>query len=105
MMTGMILMPLSMGPALKFLGLKGLLIPLLFGILMFISAIQAERLKKKNNIQTYSEILAYMENKKINKEKLKKEKENLNKTNILMMFVSAGIALLLIGVGFIVFIF
>lgn len=105
MLIGMILMTLSMGPALKFLGLKGLLIPLLFCILMFISAIQAERLKKRNNIQTYSEILAYVENKEIDKEKLKRERENLYKTKILMMLVSACIALLLIGVGFIVFIF
>jgi transcriptional regulator with XRE-family HTH domain len=105
MITGMVLMPLSLAPVLKFLGLKGLLIPLLFCILMFISTIQTERLKKKNNIQTYSEILAYMENKEIDKEKLKKERENLSKSKCLMMFVSACITLLLIGVGSIVFFF
>ncbi len=105
MITGMVLMPLSMAPALRFLGLKGLLIPFIFCILMFVSAVQAERLKKKNNIQTYSEILAYMENKEIDREKSKKERKNLNRTKCLMMLASACITLLLIGAGFIVFIF
>lgn len=105
MIINMVLMPLSIAPALKLLGLKGLLIPLVFSILMFIFAIQTERLKKKNNIQTYSEILAFMENKEIDKEKVKKERENLNKSKNLMAFVCACIALLLAGVGFIVFLF
>lgn len=98
-------MALSTGPALKFLGLWGLLIPLLFSIVMFVSAIQSERLKKKNNIQTFSEILAYMENKDVDEEKLKKERENLGRNTILMMLASAGFALLFIGLGFIVFLF
>lgn len=105
MMAGGLLMCLSMGPALKFLGLWGLLIPLLFSVLMFVSAIQSERLKKKNNIQTFSEILAYMEKKEVDEEKLKKERENLGKNTILMMLASAGLALLFVGLGFIVFLF
>ncbi len=105
MLTSMILMPLSMAPALKAFGLKGLFIPSLFCISMFICAIQAESLKKKNNLQTYSEILAYMEYKEIDKETLKKERENLNRNNILLMLASGGITLLLIGIGFIVFLF
>lgn len=70
---------------------------------MFISALQAEKLKKKNNIQTYSEILAYMENKEIDTEKSKEERKHLRKTKGLMMLVSACVTLLLIGVGYIVF--
>lgn len=103
MIIGMLLMPLTLAPALRFLGLKGLLIPLFFGIIMSISAFQAERFKKKNNIQTYSEILAYMENKESDKEKVKKEKENVVKYNILKVLLSAGFTLFLIGVGSIVF--
>ncbi len=102
MITGMILMPLSIAPAVKILDLWGLLIPLFFSIIMFVSAIQAEKLKKKHNIQTYSEILAYMENKEVNKEKLKKEKQIISQSNILMVFVSAFVTLLLIGAGYIV---
>lgn len=62
MIAGMVLMPLSIGPAVRFLGTKGLLVTFLFGTVMLVSAVQAERLKKKNNVHTYSEILAYMEN-------------------------------------------
>ncbi len=102
MITGMILMPLSIAPALKFLDLWGLLIPLLFSIIMFISAMQAEKLKKKNNIQTYSEILAYMENKEVDKEKRKKERGNISQSKIFMVFVSACVTLLLIGAGYII---
>ncbi|MDF2609844.1 MAG: helix-turn-helix family protein [Lachnospiraceae bacterium] len=105
MIAGMVLMPLSIAPAVRFLGLKGLLIPLFFGIIMSISTLQAERLKKKNNIQTYSEILAYMENKESDKEKVKKEKEHINRNNILMVLASAGFALLLAGLGSIVLLF
>lgn len=103
MIAGMVLMPLSIAPAIRFLGLKGLLIPMFFGILMSISTFQTEKLKKKNNIQTYSEILAYMENKDTDKVKVKTEKVNVVKYNILKVLLSAGFTLLLIGVGSIVF--
>ncbi len=102
MIIGMVLMALSIVPALKFLGIKGLSITLVFCVVMLVSSIQAERIKKKNNIQTYSEILAYMENKDIDKEKIKKEKKNLKKTKVLLMLGSGFITLILIIVGIIV---
>lgn len=104
MFIGMVLMPLSMGPALKFLGLKGLVIPLFFAILMMVSAIQAERLKKKNNVQTYSEILAYMENKEVDKEKVQEEKKHSARSNVFKMVAALCITLVLVGIGFIIFI-
>lgn len=102
MIIGMVLMSLSIAPALKILDLKGLSIPLIFFIIMLVSAIKAERIKKKNNIQTYSEILAYMDNKEIDKEKLKKEKKNLKKTKVLLMLGSGFITLILIVVSCVV---
>lgn len=38
---------------------------ILGGIIMFYSAIKAEKIKKKLDIQTYSEIMAYMEGKEV----------------------------------------
>ncbi len=60
---------------------------------------------KKKQYSTYSEILAYMENKETDKEKVKIKKENVVKYNILKVLLSAGFTLLLIGVGSIVFLF
>lgn len=74
MLAGMILMPLSvvlMSP--RFLGIKGVFLPLLIGIVTFIQAIQIEQIKKKNNLRTYADILAYMEGKAIDSEVQKKQ--------------------------------
>lgn len=105
MLAGMLLMPLSMGPAVKFLGLRGLIIPFLFAVLMFISAIQVEKIKKNNNMQTYTEILAYMENKEVDEEKLKEEKADFKKSKVFLMLISAVVTLILMGIGSVVVLF
>lgn len=43
----------------------GMVMTILGGIIMFYSAIKAEKIKKKLDIQTYSEIMAYMEGKEV----------------------------------------
>ena len=104
MLAGMVLMPLSIGPAVKFLGLKGLFITLLLGIFMFICAIKVEAMKKKHQLQTYSEILAYMENTEPDRKQSEKERAHLGKTKVLMMIACACFALLLAGIGLLVFV-
>ena len=43
----------------------GMVMTILGGIIMFYSAIKAEKIKKKLDIQTFSEIMAYMEGKEV----------------------------------------
>ena len=104
MLAAMVLMALSIGPVFKYLGLPGLIIPLLFAVMMFVSAVQTEKLKKKNNIQTYAEILAYMENREYVRPGPEKGRK-LPEAKIVKMLAGAVAALLLIGIGMMVFLF
>ncbi len=104
MMIAMILAPLSIFPAFKFLGLWGLIIPAIFAIIALTASIVLEIAKKKNSIKTYSEILAFMENKEPNKDKVEQEKKKWTKTRIFMMIVCAVITLALATASYFVFI-
>lgn len=103
MSISMVLMPLSIAPVIRFLYPGGLIIPLVLCIIMFIAAIKVEKLKKKNNIQTYSEILAYMENKEVDPQKAAHEQKHKTRNMIFMMAGCAAITFLLALIGIILF--
>lgn len=103
MLISLILAPLSIAPAFRFLGLTGLIIPAVLGIICITASIILERAKKKNNVKTYSEILAFMENKEPDKGKVANEKSKWPKTRILMMVATAVITLALIAISTFIF--
>ena len=105
MVIGMALMALSIAPSIKFLGIKGFLIPLVFAALMLLSGLQAEKIKKKNNLQTYAGILAYMQNRETSTEENRAGKSTFGDKGIVKALIGAGAALILTAIGFIIFAF
>jgi len=103
MLVFMILMPLSIAPAFKFFDLKGLMIPAAFAIIMLFSSLQVEKMKKQKKLETFSEILAYMEDREVDSEKVKEEKKYKIRNDIFMMVVSAVVTLILVIISFILF--
>lgn len=102
MLVFMILTPLSIPPALKWLGLAGLSIPAVFAAAMTLAAVKLEKMKKKNNIETYSEILAFMESREVDPEKNERDKRNKLRAAALKLVVSASAAVILLAVSFFV---
>ncbi|EEK86411.1 transcriptional regulator [Bacillus cereus m1550] len=88
----------SIGLAIKYFGNVGLIIPFVFWVIAMTAAIKIDIIKKRENIKTYSEIVAFMENKDVNAEREKRDKKKyiIQKTLIVVgvSLVSGIIALL-----------
>lgn len=88
----------SIGLAIKYFGNVGLIIPIVFWIIAMAAAIKIDIIKKRENIKTYAEIVAFMENKDVNAERDKRDKKKyiIQKTLIVVgvALVSGIIALL-----------
>lgn len=88
----------SIGLAIKYFGNVGLIIPVVFWIIAMTAAIKIDIIKKRENIKTYAEIVAFMENKDVNAERDKRDKKKyiIQKTLIVVgvALVSGIIALL-----------
>ncbi|KRO00750.1 helix-turn-helix transcriptional regulator [Companilactobacillus kimchiensis] len=75
----------------------GFIVPiLLWGIGMF-AAIKIDLIKKKYNLKTYQEILAFDEGREVSSEFKKKSRQNYWKREFLMIIISIVIILLLSG--------
>ena len=92
LLAAVILLPV---PLLKLFGWYGL-IPelLLWGIAMYF-ALRLERIKKANNVQSYREILAFSEGKKLDEIEQKVEAGKRPYQKILLALLTAGITLLI----------
>ncbi|TDM12885.1 helix-turn-helix domain-containing protein [Macrococcus lamae] len=91
MMLGFILLSIiSMGAALKFSdSWFGWLIPLILWMISMYFAIKIEKLKNKYNVQTYKEILDYMENGyQVNQKSRNNKKYFIEKTIIVAAFTA-----------------
>ncbi len=66
----------------------------IFSITMFF-ACRAERIKKENHVQTYREIVAFMEGKRLNAQEQWKEKGKLPYQRIFMTVISGALALII----------
>lgn len=89
-----ILTTLSIGPSLNFWGNKGLIIPVIFYVVAMIAGMKLEKIKKDNNLKTYEEILAFMENGDVNSARAKRnEKKDFWHTALIVLVFSliAGI--------------
>ncbi|HDR8043328.1 helix-turn-helix transcriptional regulator [Bacillus thuringiensis] len=88
----------SIGLAIKYFGNVGLIIPFVFWVIAMTAAIKIDIIKKRENIKTYAEIVAFMENKDVNAERDKRDKKKyiIQKTLIVVgvALVSGIIALL-----------
>lgn len=88
----------SMGLAIKYFGNVGLIIPFVFWVIAMTAAIKIDIIKKRENIKTFAEIVAFMENKDVNVERDKRDKKKyiIQKTLIVLgvSLVSGIIALL-----------
>lgn len=103
MLGCMVLTMISIAPAVRFLGLIGLIIPGVFAVTMMILAIVIEKIKKENNLGTYSEILAYMENRAVDPEKVSKERMHQTANMILLVAAVALTAMVLAAASFLLF--
>lgn len=98
MIISFILMVISLPLGVKF-NYYLFVIPFAFWIVTMVLAIKVEKIKKANNIQTYKEILNYMEKGEIPEEK--KEQESLK-----VKVIKATLGALVGGVlGYLIFIF
>ncbi|MGX7013578.1 helix-turn-helix domain-containing protein [Vagococcus silagei] len=98
-----VLTPLSFGPTMKYLGFKGMWIPLVLGSWMLFSCWMVERLKKRQNLKTYSQIISFMEQTKVDDEKVAEELKYHKVKNVVAGMVSGIVTLLLISISFFLF--
>lgn len=90
---------ISIPPTLKFLDLWGLIIPAVLYAICAVAAFKIEKLKKKNDVKTYAEIVAFMENKDVDEaRKLRDRKRDIrNKALIVLSFGAAALILTLLS--------
>lgn len=104
MLISGILLPLSMGATLKFLGItKFIIISIILILILAISAIKIELIKKRNNLKTYSEILYFIDNIPIDSKTNKKEYKNLNRISFIYALLAAIVTTILILISFFIF--
>lgn len=98
----LILTPLSIGPTFRLWGLKGLWVTVVFIVWLMISCFKLEKIKKDNNLKTYSEILAFIEDKdQPRKEIVDLELKKINQWDSLVGILSAIIGIILIAISII----
>ena len=85
--ASMVMVILSLIPLVVFLDLRWWLLTIPFLALLFLTFIQAERLRRSNNIETYAEILAFVENREIDLEELRMKREGINKRWRLVKYI------------------
>jgi transcriptional regulator with XRE-family HTH domain len=84
----MLLVMFSAYPLFNIDGYIGVIIWILFFIITFITATIIEKFKKKNNIQTYKEIIAFTENKSLSYEEIQQEIGKRNYQKILLAILT-----------------
>lgn len=94
-LSEMLILTVSAYPLFKLEGFIGILIWLLFLVITFATATLIERFKKNNNIQTYKEILAFVDGKQLTYEEAQQEIGKRMYQKILFAFLVGVIALIL----------
>ena len=80
----MLIVMFSAYPLFTLDGYIGVIIWALFFVITFVTVIVIEKFKKKNDIQTYKEIIAFMENKSLSYEEVQQEIGKRNYQKILL---------------------
>lgn len=92
----LLILAITAYPLFKLEGNIGVIIWILFFIITFFTAGIAEKIKKNNNIQTYKEILAFINNKQLNYEERQQELGKRMYQKILFAIL-AGVIVLIIN--------
>ncbi len=91
----MLIVMLSAYPLFTLDGYIGVIIWALFFVITFVTAIVIEKFKKKNDIQTYKEIIAFMENKSLSYEEVQQEIGKRNYQKILLAILTGLITFII----------
>ena len=91
----MLIVMLSAYPLCTLDGYIGVIIWALFFVITFVTAIVIEKFKKKNDIQTYKEIIAFMENKSLSYEEVQQEIGKRNYQKILLAILTGLITFII----------
>ena len=91
----MLIVMFSAYPLFTLDGYIGVIIWALFFVITFATAIVIEKFKKKNDIQTYKEIIAFMENKSLSYEEVQQEIGKRNYQKILLAILTGLITFII----------
>lgn len=92
MLAGMLASVVLVGPCYMLWGIVGLFVPLAIWAVAMASAIAVDRMKKRHNVKTYAEILAFMEQQPLDREKATRSQEHhvRNKALLVVGFAVVG---------------
>ena len=90
----LLFLAISAYPLSEIYGFIGIIIWILFFIIFFVNAYFIERFKKDNDIQTYKEILAFIDGKQLSYEELQQEKGKRMYQKILYAFFAGVFSLI-----------
>ena len=91
----MLIVMFSAYPLFTLDGYIGVIIWALFFVITFVTAIVIEKFKKKNDIQTYKEIIAFMKNKSLSYEEVQQEIGKRNYQKILLAILTGLITFII----------
>ncbi len=91
----MLIVMFSAYPLFTLDGYIGVIIWALFFVITFVTAIVIEKFKKNNDIQTYKEIIAFMENKSLSYEEVQQEIGKRNYQKILLAILTGLITFII----------
>ena len=91
----MLILMFSAYPLFSIDGYIGAIIWALFFVITFVTATIVEKFKKNNNIQTYKEIIAFMENKSLSYEEVQQEIGKRNYQKILLAILTGLITFII----------
>ncbi len=91
----MLILMFSAYPLFKLDGYIGAIIWALFFVITFVTAIVIEKFKKNNDIQTYKEIITFMENKSLSYEEVQQEIGKRNYQKILLAILAGLITFII----------
>ena len=92
----MLIVMFSAYPLFTLDGYIGVIIWALFFVITFVTATIIEKFKKNNDIQTYKEIIAFMENKSLSYEEVQQEIGKRNYQKILLVILTGLITFIII---------
>lgn len=87
--TFMLLGAISIGPMMNWFGTKGLLVSFVLMVFSIYSAYKVENIKKKHNLKTYKDILAFQEGRQLTDEEKGRRRNDI--PTILFFVIGAGI--------------
>jgi len=86
---------ISAYPLFKLTRYIGIIIWIIIWVITLVTALQIERFKKNNNIQTYKEILAFVDGKALTHDELEQEKGKRIYQKILAAFLACVVAIII----------